>query len=160
MIEAIDHLDLVVSELERSLSFYAELLRPLGYVHLSEIEGERGERVVYVGRQGGFGSVSIRAAQSDEHAVPYDRYAIGIHHIAFSAENRAQVDDRAEWLRSGGHTIESGPEEYGYTPGYYAVFFYDPDGIKLEILHRPREGDLARRVAELEERLARLEKGA
>ena len=42
-----------------------------------------------------------------------------------------------EWLRSRGATIESGPEEYGYTPGYYAVFFYDPDGIKLEIAHIP-----------------------
>jgi catechol 2,3-dioxygenase-like lactoylglutathione lyase family enzyme len=33
--------------------------------------------------------------------------------------------------------IESGPEEYGYSPGYYAVFFFDPDGIKLEIVHVP-----------------------
>ncbi len=31
----------------------------------------------------------------------------------------------------------SGPRAYDYTPGYYAVFFYDPDGIKLEIVHRP-----------------------
>ena len=36
-----------------------------------------------------------------------------------------------------GVTIESGPEEYGCAPGYYAVFFYDPDGLKLEILHVP-----------------------
>ena len=36
-----------------------------------------------------------------------------------------------------GAEIESGPEEYGYMPGYYAVFFYDPDGIKLEIVHIP-----------------------
>jgi hypothetical protein len=60
-------------------------------------------------------------------------------------------------LRDNGYTIESGPEEYGYTPGYYAVFFYDPDGIKLEILHRPRERDLAGRVKELETRIAELE---
>ena len=33
--------------------------------------------------------------------------------------------------------IESGPEEYSYVPGYYALFFYDPDGIKLEIVHVP-----------------------
>ena len=34
--------------------------------------------------------------------------------------------------------IESGPAaSTSYTPGYYAVFFYDPDGIKLELLHRP-----------------------
>jgi glyoxylase I family protein len=157
--EAIDHLDLVVGDLDRSLTFYTELLRPLGYVRQSPIEGERGEHVVYVGRVGGSGSVSLRAAQSDAHGVPYDRYAIGIHHIAFSASNRATVDDRAEWLRAGGWTVESGPEEYGYTPGYYAVFFYDPDGIKLEIVHRPREGDLVRRVRELEARLAELEGG-
>ena len=47
------------------------------------------------------------------------------------------VDERAEWLRNRGARIESGPAEYDYTPGYYAVFFYDPDGIKLELLHRP-----------------------
>ena len=135
--EAIDHLDLVVTSLERSLDFYRGLLEPLGYVRTSEIEGERGERVVYLGREGGSGSVSLREVQSDAHGVPYDRYAIGLHHLAFAAGSRAVVDERAEWLRARGATIESGPEEYGYTPGYYAVFFYDPDGIKLELVHRP-----------------------
>ena len=154
MLEAIDHLDLVVTDLERSLRFYAELLKPLGYVRTAEIEGEQGERVVYVGRPGGWGSVSVREAKGRRE---YDRYDVGIHHLAFSAVSRAVVDDRAAWLRSTGATIESGPEEYGYTPGYYAVFFYDPDGIKLEIVHRPRERELVRRIEELEARLARLE---
>lgn len=158
MLEAIDHLDLVVSDFDRSLRFYVELLRPLGYVRTSEIEGERGERVVYVGRPGGFGSVSVRQAQSGAHETPYDRYGIGIHHIAFSAPHRAVVDERAEWLRANGHEIESGPAEYNqYTPGYYAVFFHDPDGIKLEILHRPLEQEITARVQELERRLAALE---
>ncbi len=133
---AIDHLDLVVTSLERSLAFYRGLLEPLGYERLTEIEGERGERVLYIGRTGGMGSVSLREAQSDAHAVPYDRYAIGLHHVAFSASSRVVVDERAAWLRDRGAQIESGPEEYGYTPGYYAVFFWDPDGIKLEIVHR------------------------
>ena len=31
----------------------------------------------------------------------------------------------------------SGVGEYAYSPGYYAVFFYDPDGLKLEIVHAP-----------------------
>ena len=158
VLEAIDHLDLVVTDLERSLRFYVELLRPLGYIRTAEIEGERGERVVYVGRPSGFGSVSVREVQSDAHETPYDRYAIGVHHIAFSAGRRSVVDDRAEWLRSNGHEIESGPAEYDqYTPGYYAVFFYDPDGIKLEILHRPRERDLVRTVQQLEARVRELE---
>lgn len=44
--EAIDHLDLVVSSFDRSLAFYSGLLGRLGYVHRGEIEGERGERVI------------------------------------------------------------------------------------------------------------------
>jgi glyoxylase I family protein len=139
VVDPIDHLDLVVTTLERSLDFYRRLLEPLGYVRTSEIEGERGERVVYIGRQGGMGSVSLREAQSDAHAVPYDRYGVGLHHLAFAAPSREVVDERAAWLRAEGATIESGPEEYGYTPGYYAVFFHDPDGIKLELVHRPRD---------------------
>jgi catechol 2,3-dioxygenase-like lactoylglutathione lyase family enzyme len=47
------------------------------------------------------------------------------------------VAERADWLREQGAEIESGPEEYWYSPGYYAVFFYDPDGLKLEIVHVP-----------------------
>ena len=140
MDEAIDHLDLVVSDLDRSLAFYRELLAPLGYSRLSEIEGERGERVLYVGREGGKGSVSLRERQSQARDTPYDRYDLGIHHIAFSAPSRELVDERAQWLRAQGAEIESGPKEHTYTPGYYAVFFYDPDGLKLEILHRPGSG--------------------
>jgi glyoxylase I family protein len=140
-VDPIDHLDLVVTSLERSLEFYRGLLEPLGYVRTSEIEGERGERVVYIGRHGGMGSVSLREAQSGAHEVPYDRYGIGLHHLAFAAPSRDVVDERAAWLRDRGATIESGPEEYGYTPGYYAVFFYDPDGIKLELVHRPARRD-------------------
>ena len=136
MVKGVDHLDLVVTDLERSLGFYRGLLEPLGFTRASEIEGERGERVVYLGGTGG-ASVSLRQAQSDSHATPYDRYAVGIHHLAFVADSPDQVDERAEWLREQGAEIESGPEGYGYTPGYYAVFFYDPDGIKLEIVHRP-----------------------
>jgi catechol 2,3-dioxygenase-like lactoylglutathione lyase family enzyme len=156
-VSAIAHLDLVVTSLERSLAFYRGLLQPLGYVRVSEIAGERGERVLYLGRVGGMGSVSLREAQSDAHAVPYDRYAIGLHHLAFSASSRATVDERAAWLREQGAEIESGPEEYAYTPGYYAVFFYDPDAIKLELVHRPRERDLVEEVRRLEARLERFE---
>jgi glyoxylase I family protein len=136
-LRGVDHLDLVVTDLERSLAFYRELLEPLGFNRASEIEGERRERVVYLGGTGG-ASVSLREAQSGAHATPYDRYAVGIHHLAFVADSREQIDERAAWLRERGAEIESEPAEYDYTPGYYAVFFYDPDGIKLELVHRPR----------------------
>jgi len=135
-VRGVDHLDLVVSDLEGSLEFYNELLRPLGFTRNSEIVGERGERVVYIGGTGG-PSVSLRQSQADADPAPYDRYAVGIHHLAFAAADREGVDERAAWLRERGAEIESDPAEYDYTPGYYAVFFYDPDGIKLEIVHHP-----------------------
>lgn len=135
--DPVDHLDLVVTSLERSLDFYRGLLGPLGYARTSEIVGERGERVVYLGSEAGRPSISFREAQSDAHEVPYDRYGIGLHHIAFSAPTREAVDERAEWLRAAGGTIESEPREYDYEPGYYAFFLRDPDGIKVELVHRP-----------------------
>jgi len=129
----VHHVDLVVSSIERSLPFYRELLAPLGFHRISEVEGERGETIWYLGGPGT--SIGLREAQTE--SGPHDRYAVGLHHLALEAYTRGVVDERAEWLRSQGAEIESGPQEYTYTPGYYAVFFYDPDGIKLEIVHVP-----------------------
>ena len=123
----IHHLDLVVSDLERSLAFYRGLLQPLGYVREGPIVGERGERVVYFDHIRGEGAIGLRERQSDAHGVPYDRYAVGVHHVAFAATSRAMVHERTAWLAEQGVTIESGPREYDYIPGYFAVFFYDPD---------------------------------
>ena len=47
----VDHLDLVVSSLERSLPFYRDLLGPLGWRWLHEVEGERGETIHYMRRE-------------------------------------------------------------------------------------------------------------
>ena len=62
---------------------------------------------------------------------------MGVHHLCFDVPSREVVDERARGLREQDTRIESGSTAYDYTPGYYAVFFYDPDGIKLELLHRP-----------------------
>ncbi len=153
--EAIDHLDLVVSDLERSLEFYRGLLGPLGYVGEGEIVGEQGERVVYLNRNHPQGAIGLRERRSGER--PHDRYELGLHHLALQAESRARVDAVAEWARGFGAEAESGPAEHDYTPGYYAVFLRDPDDLKLEVVHRPRERDLVRRFAALEARLAELE---
>ena len=133
------HIDLVVSDLERSLAFYEGLLEPLGWTRVREIEGERGERVVYRSVPNSWTALGLREKRSDAHGIPFDRYAVGLHHVCFDVASREVVDQRASWLRDTGAAIESGPHEYDYTPGYYAVFFLDPDGIKLEVLHRPAE---------------------
>ena len=129
----VHHVDLVVSSIERSLPFYSELLGPLGYHSVGEVVGERGETIWYLSGPGT--AIGLRQAQSDSE--PYDRYRIGLHHLAFEAGSRGEVDECAEWLRSQNVRLESEPQEYTYIPGYYAVFFYDPDGLKLEIVHVP-----------------------
>jgi glyoxylase I family protein len=129
----VHHVDLVVSSIERSLPFYAELLSPLGFHRISEVQGERGETIWYLGGPGS--AIGLREAQSDDG--PFDRYRLGLHHLAFEAASRADVDERADWLRAHDVELESEPQEYTYIPGYYAVFFYDPDGLKLEIVHVP-----------------------
>jgi glyoxylase I family protein len=134
----VHHIDLVVSSVERSLPFYRELLGPLGFHRISEVEGERGETIWYFGGPGS--SVGLRQAPRVEpqaHSGGVDRYAVGLHHFALEAVSRGVVDERYEWLERVGATIETPPQEYAYMPGYYAVFFYDPDGIKVEIVHVP-----------------------
>jgi glyoxylase I family protein len=129
---------LVVSSLERSLPFYRGLLEPLGWTGLSRVRGERGETITYISAPGaGVAALGLREQRSDAHGLPYDRYAIGVHHVCFDVPSREVVDERARWLAAQHTLIESPPREYDYTPGYYAVFFYDPDSIKLELLHRP-----------------------
>ena len=132
------HVDLVVSSVERSLPFYRDLLGPLGFHRISEVEGERGETIWYFAGPGS--SVGIRqppAARTEQQTGGIDRYEIGLHHVAFEAVSRAVVDERHEWLVGSGAEVETPPREYAYAPGYYAVFFSDPDGIKLEIAHVP-----------------------
>ena len=131
---SVQHVDLVVSSIERSLPFYRELLAPLGFHRIGEVEGERGETIWYL--SGAASALGLREAQTPSEG-PYDRYRVGLHHVAFEAHSRGAVNERAGWLRDQGAEIESGPEEYAYLPGYYAVFFYDPDGMKLEIVHIP-----------------------
>ena len=129
----VHHVDLVVSSIERSLPFYRGLLEPIGWTGLRRVRGERGETIWYLSGPGT--SVGLREARAESES--YDRYRVGLHHLAFEADSRREVDERAAWLRTQDVELESEPQEYTYIPGYYAVFFFDPDGLKLEIVHVP-----------------------
>lgn len=134
----VDHVDLVVTSIDRSLDFYRGLLGPLGWVGVSEEEGERGETIHYLWGPDWGGALGLRQAPAGQDPGGYDRYSIGMHHLAFEAPSRKAVDRVATWLRDHGTDLDGGPGEREYTPGYYAVFFFDPDGLKLEVVHRPR----------------------
>ncbi len=62
--------------------------------------------------------------------------AVGLHHFAWNAGSREDVDRLHDRLLAAGVTILDAPAAYPqYGAGYYAVFFADPDGLKLEYVH-------------------------
>lgn len=138
----INHLDLTVRDLRVSEPFYREVLGFLGFepkrlahgnVHLPLFHClQEGERLFSI------------ALQTAKHHTPHDRYSPGLHHVAFSAASREDVDRLHELLLRIEATVLDPPAEYPhYAPGYYAVFFADPDGLKLEFVHMPHEPDFA-----------------
>jgi predicted lactoylglutathione lyase len=61
-----------------------------------------------------------------------------LHHLAWVADSRADVDRLHKLLVEIGATVLDPPTDYPhYREGYYAVFFADPDGLKLEFVHTP-----------------------
>jgi catechol 2,3-dioxygenase-like lactoylglutathione lyase family enzyme len=83
------------------------------------------------------GSFWIKQADAKFAADTFNKDRVGLCEVAFRADGRAQVDALAQEVEAQGGAILDPPREYDYAPGYYAVFFTDPDGIKLEYVHIP-----------------------
>jgi glyoxylase I family protein len=126
----VHHVILNVRELARSRAFYGWLMPRLGYPGVTEHAGGAG----WYGESGSFW---IKAADARFAGDTFDKDRVGLCEIAFRAGSRAEVDALARALAERGATILDPPREYDYTPGYYAVFFADPDGVKLELVHIP-----------------------
>jgi len=125
----LDHLYLSVSDLERAEQFYDPVMRLLGFRKGDKpIAGE--PHAHYFNR---VLQLTVRPARSTS---PHDPYAPGLHHLCLQLSDRAEVDAAAAALRELG--IEaSEPRLYPeYNADYYATFFADPDGIRLELVGR------------------------
>ena len=126
---AIHHLDITVLDAERSTGFYATVLPLMGFQRIEDAP----EGPIWAGTHLEIGLQSARSS------ADHDRYAPGLHHLAFTAPSRTTVDALHERLQDLGVTVLDAPAEYPqYAPGYYAVFFADPDGIKLEYVFTSR----------------------
>lgn len=127
---AINHLSLTVSSLARAEPFYDAILRFLGYRQT----GRWPDKLEWDGPNGWF---LLREAKPGSPA--HDRYHVGLHHLAWNAESRAEVDRfHRDVLLPLGAVILDPPAAFPqHGAGYYAVFFADPDGIKLELAHTP-----------------------
>jgi len=132
----VHHVDLVVSDIDRSLRFYRGVLGPLGWHGVHEIPGEQGETIHYIHGPGS--TVGLRQAPAGAATLPVDRYRVGMHHVCFEAATHALLDESAARITALGGRITEGPRHFPeYREGYHAIFFFDPDGIKLELSWTP-----------------------
>ena len=130
---AIHHLDLSVRDRDDSTAFYDRILPLIGFRRDVDVP----EGPIWVGAHVEIGLQSARSS------APHDRYSPGLHHLAFTAPSRAAVDALHQELIELGVDVLDAPAEYPeYAPGYYAVFFEDPDGMKLEFVFTPQEVDV------------------
>lgn len=126
MIPRVDHVDLRVTDLELAKPFYRMLMPELGFT----IEKEEGQWHWFQAE--GSRPAPFFAFTEEATHRPNDN------RIAFIAEDRAEVERVAQVVRqAGGKNIEGPDLCEEYAPGYFAVFFEDPSGNKLEVCYRP-----------------------
>lgn len=125
------HVEINVSDLARSVEFWGWLLGELGYV-----EHQRWDH----GRSWISSQTYIVVVQTEEKYLEtsYHRGRVGLNHLAFHARSREQVDSITTQLHERGVTLlyqERHP--HAGSPDHYAVFFEDPDRIKVELVAPP-----------------------
>ena len=116
----IDHISIRVSDYEKSKAFYSKLFEFLGF----EISHEYPSTIGWTN-----GKTRYWIAPA-EGRKKYKIGDVGLHHYAFQLRSRRDVDALQVFLEKEGVRIVDPADEY--YEDYYAVFFLDPDGIKLE----------------------------
>jgi catechol 2,3-dioxygenase-like lactoylglutathione lyase family enzyme len=131
----LDHVYLTASDLPRAKRFYDAMLGALGFRSAEEPIG--GDPHVHYWNRAL--QLSLRPARAA--GARHDPYAPGLHHVCLQVRSRAEVDAAHEALRALG-VDASAPRLYPeYNPDYYATFFSDPDGIRLELVARKAKRD-------------------
>lgn len=122
------HVELYVSNLDKSRDFWGWFLESLGYEQFQSwpegISWKLGETYLVL--------VQVEERFQDP---PYHRCRTGLNHLAFHAESREHVDAVTKELgRRGQAVLYEDKHPYAGGPDYYAVFFEDPDRMKIELV--------------------------
>jgi catechol 2,3-dioxygenase-like lactoylglutathione lyase family enzyme len=125
-IAGIDHLVLSVGNFAQSKAFYDKLLTFIGFKLKHDYDD-------MAGWSNGKTLFWIAAADAEGRKHKYRKGDIGFHHYAFEMASRNDVDALGAFLEENGANIVDPPGEY-YGRDYYAVYFTDPDGMKLEAM--------------------------
>ena len=135
---SISHIALTVSDLNRSTEFYDRIFKFMGYMPVEVPESTQQAMKTRLKSWVGPGySISIRPSKGEFAHRLHDRNAPGFNHMAFYAEDRSDIDAMHNLLQEIGAQVLEPPAEYPYSPGYFAVYFADPDGLKFEFAYVP-----------------------
>ena len=132
-INGIAHLQLSVSDMEKSVPFYETLLHSLEMVTLIQTP----EYFYCIGGKTGIAIAPIDPAFKNQ---PFDQRRAGLHHLCFRAKSREDVDAIYQTALELKAKILREPTETQWAPGYYSVLFEDPDGIRIEANFVPGKG--------------------
>jgi catechol 2,3-dioxygenase-like lactoylglutathione lyase family enzyme len=133
----IDHLVIRVSNYKKSKDFYGRLFAFLGF----EVSEEYDDAIGWTNGKTRFW---IGPADAEGRNRKYRIGDVGFHHYAFQLRSRKDVDALQDFLHELGARIVDPAAEY--YEDYYAVFFLDPDGLKLEgMKYGERQAQAARK---------------
>jgi catechol 2,3-dioxygenase-like lactoylglutathione lyase family enzyme len=111
---------------------YRSVLGPFGPHEENRFPSYRGtEEVVYL--RFGDAYLGLRPADGGEHRY----YDVGIEHFAFYVDSRAEVDDAYQRCLDIGARVHFPPEEDRDIEGFYELFVFDPDGLRVEVACGP-----------------------
>ena len=126
----LEHIALNVSDPSTSFPFYRDLFLYFGYRVIRDDQ----DHIAF--RKDGTPDFWIRTAEQRYVGNGFHRKNIGINHFAFHVSSRQDVDSFYEvFIKAHGvQTLYDTPKLFSkYTNDYYAVFFEDPDRLKLEV---------------------------
>jgi catechol 2,3-dioxygenase-like lactoylglutathione lyase family enzyme len=136
MLTGLAHVDLVCRDIDASVAFYRAVLGPLGLGSTTfEPAGERGETIHYLRfPTEGTGSIGLRGGGDEQEFL---LYGPGLHHLALAVETLADVHLAHERAVAAGAEVLHAPRAFpAYHPDYFATFFLDPDGFRVEVRSR------------------------
>jgi catechol 2,3-dioxygenase-like lactoylglutathione lyase family enzyme len=121
------HVDINVSNLKLSTEFWGWLLTELGYAKYDEWKSGMGWKL-------GETYIDIIQTEAKYLGAGYNRKNVGLNHLAFHAKSREHVEQLTGKLKSRGISVlYQDRHPFAGGPDYYAVFFEDPDRMKLEV---------------------------
>ena len=120
------HVEIYVRDLKTSADFWGWFLESLGYkVHQSWSDGKSWK----------LGETYLVFVQVEERFkdVAYHRCRVGLNHLAFHGKSQQHIIEITEQLKSRGVKLLY-PEKHSNVGESYAIYFEDPDRIKVELV--------------------------